>query len=919
MDLGQAGIPEADTPNLAIPEHRTEAEEHLATPSLPEPARESDKVYSLPIINPDTDNSFGKAGLSVPREDNFTRPVETILHGSNPFHPYPNETSLLLGDWYWNEGHQKSQSSFRKLLDIIGHPEYRPEDVQNTNWTAIDQKLGSSSIGDETGTDCEWLDVDSGWKKSDICICIPFHRRTGNPGSKEYVVKDFHYRSLVEIIRENLCWHPPHKTRDVRVYGELYASESFLAAHCQLQDSPPENGYATHLTAFGMAKLWPLYVYMGNELKYMCCRPLSNLCSHAAYFRTLPDAFKDFAAENSGGNALGDNFFTHSHRELFHAQWKILLDDEFIEAHHHGIVCQCYDGIYRRLYPHIFTYSADYPEKVLIATIHNMGECLCPRCLIPKSRVHQIATARDILHRKVFARCDTKERRDKVATARQLIYEKHYAVHTPQFEELLKDKSLVPTLNAFSERLGATGFDLFRMLVVDLLHEFELGVWKAIFTHLLRLLDAAKQNMVHELDHRYRAVPTFGHDTIRHFRSNSSEMKKMAARDFEDLLLACTRCIRSKLAALRTAQMESLANNPEDRYHIGQTQNFLEDLILFVGKNSDDPFTKNFILRLKAHLLPCARALHQVDVFADLSGPPVTVDTPDAEDLSTLNQVIFHKNHIYRHHLFQVNYTTYDVRHAQDTINPCTDHRDVMLLAPLQSAHPFLYAHVLGIFHANDIYTGQGSKDYLPRHMEFLWVRWFEVVDVPAGWEHTALDRLRFVPTVQDDAYGFVEPASVLRGCHLIPAFASGKIHPDGVLPSRSGREADWKHYYVNRFVDRDMLLRYHWGQGIGHAYSHLTWTEVDPHDDPIPTLVNSHNSDNFKPGRADDQVEIPDTPDDWEDVEEDSNNSESGESIIDQDEGWRDSEEEVLIATLCELELVHPGIDVLEYDDYRY
>ncbi|KIM51113.1 hypothetical protein SCLCIDRAFT_80451, partial [Scleroderma citrinum Foug A] len=40
---------------------------------------------------------------------------------------------------------------------------------------------------------------------------------------------------------------------------------------------------ATHLTTFGMAKLWPLYVYMGNESKYMCCRPSSNLCSHAAY------------------------------------------------------------------------------------------------------------------------------------------------------------------------------------------------------------------------------------------------------------------------------------------------------------------------------------------------------------------------------------------------------------------------------------------------------------------------------------------------------------------------------------------------------------------------------------------------------------------------------------------------------------
>ena len=34
----------------------------------------------------------------------------------------------------------------------------------------------------------------------------------------------------------------------------------------------------------------------------------------------------------------------------------------------------------------------------------------------------------------------------------------------------------------------------------------------------------------------YRQVPTFGRDTIRRFSSNCSELKKMAARDFEDLL-----------------------------------------------------------------------------------------------------------------------------------------------------------------------------------------------------------------------------------------------------------------------------------------------------------------------------------------------------------------------------------------------
>lgn len=93
------------------------------------------------------------------------------------------------------------------------------------------------------------------------------------------------------------------------------------------------------------------------------------------------------------------------------------------------------------------------------------------------------------------------------------------------------------------------------MLVVDLMHEFELGVWKTLFIHLIRVLYAfagGSDRLVVELDrrfastpfyripsnplYRYRQISTFGHGTIRKFAANSSEMKKMAARDFEDLL-----------------------------------------------------------------------------------------------------------------------------------------------------------------------------------------------------------------------------------------------------------------------------------------------------------------------------------------------------------------------------------------------
>jgi hypothetical protein len=52
------------------------------------------------------------------------------------------------------------------------------------------------------------------------------------------------------------------------------------------------------------------------------------------------------------------------------------------------------------------------------------------------------------------------------------------------------------------------------MLVVDLLHEFELGVWKALFTHLIRILYAAAphSSLVAELDRRYVDFSTVSYD-----------------------------------------------------------------------------------------------------------------------------------------------------------------------------------------------------------------------------------------------------------------------------------------------------------------------------------------------------------------------------------------------------------------------
>lgn len=153
----------------------------------------------------------------------------------------------------------------------------------------------------------------------------------------------------------------------------------------------------------------------------------------------------------------------HCRCEVLHAQWAILLDDEFIEAYKHGIVIKCCDRIMRQFYPRILAYTANYPEKyvfvsptfhmscsnqnrVLLASIHDKGYCPCPQCLIPHLCFHNLGMVQDMKQRKTLAHFDDENRRCEVGIAWEIIYKKNYAINSPAVEAILKEQSLVPTL-----------------------------------------------------------------------------------------------------------------------------------------------------------------------------------------------------------------------------------------------------------------------------------------------------------------------------------------------------------------------------------------------------------------------------------------------------------------------------------------
>ncbi|KAJ7104782.1 hypothetical protein C8R44DRAFT_943843, partial [Mycena epipterygia] len=231
---------------------------------------------------------------------------------------------------------------------------------------------------------------------------------------------------------------------------------------------------------------------------------------------------------------------------------------------------------------------------------------------------------------------------------------------------------------------------------------------------------------------------------------------------------------------------------PEQHHHISGSHNFSWHLPSWLSKNRDDPAVENFLPKLQEHLL--SRLSHP-----DWTGDGNEFTAGDRYQLSLKNQ------RIYRHKILRINYTSYDVRRGQDCLNPRT-HSDVMTLAPEgDTTHPFSYAQIVGIFHADVVNTARGA-DPKPQSMEFLWVRRYRIDSTwRAGFKKKRLFRLEFLPDTDSNAFGFLNPDEVIRGAHIIPAFAWGKTkellaHGSvGRLPRNDlTDEEDWQYYYVN-------------------------------------------------------------------------------------------------------------------------
>ncbi|KAF9049001.1 hypothetical protein BJ165DRAFT_1592981 [Panaeolus papilionaceus] len=846
------------------------------------------RVYptGLPTYNPDINFHIGIVSNN-PNFDNAVSPAinpDMLPPAPGPFKepsslppaldsPYPNKTIELIMSWYYMASNTKSLNDLNVLIcNVILSDDFNKKDLKNFDAAKAVQTLDNVTNSNEPLTD--------GWKRASIALPLPYPRCKNNSedDAPVHIVEGLLHRNLKDIITSAYAepsaaelhispfeeyWKPDPNSPPERIYSELYNSNALLQEHESIRQQPRPGcnletvvmpimqwSDATHLTSFGDASLWPIYLYNGYQSKYSRSKPTSFAAHHVAYI---------------------------------------------------------------------------------------------PKCSIHKQQIQELGTVRDSKRRSgKHVRTDNNKRQATVNAACRLIYVNGLSVNSAAVEERLADKSLTPTQNAFSERLSPYGFDFYSMFVVDLLHEFELGVWKATFTHLLRILFVGGPDNLQILNIRYRQVPAFGR-TIRRFSSNASAMKRLAARDFEDLLqcaipvfdgllekkhndiisdllfeLATWHAL-AKLRLHTESTIQSLENStthlgkvlrkfqsvtcdyaqtirtfgPTDGYstqlgelehrrckrfypcvhkgkrhyargiavHISRERRLhnlgkisgiqmtrptkkqrvgpkrhkaLVDerllpsrasdhyqisvemrnpipIRLFLSENNDDPAVKDFLPRLRDHIF--GRLLNQ------------QYDGDDNPFSSTERaQVLFRNHTMFGHKTMRINYTTYDMRHEQDTINPRTN-PNIMVLSPDGEDHPYWYAKVIGIYHVLVVHQDLQPQ---PKLMHFLWIHWYGLEPsrhYKFGWKARRLPRVGFVDDSDDDpmaspTFGFIDPANVIRAVHLIPAFhhehTKGLLGPSTLARQPEEDDADWNFFYINIFADRDMVMRFR-GSSVGH------------------------------------------------------------------------------------------------------
>ena len=226
-------------------------------------------------------------------------------HHPPPPWPFKNMSTYLLMEWMMTGSNLKSVGEVNRLVtDVIHSKDFNIDELATFNTLQELHRLDSSETADAKNPF-----VGDGWTEHKVEISIPNGEK--NSSGSTFLIPGLHRRSLSAVLKAALSdvtslkfhfspfkrfWRSPSGSEE-RCYDEAYTSDAWLRCHDELQLQPNEPGCklekvvlglmfwsdSTHLTNFGTAKVWPLYMYIGNLSKYFRNKLSSGACHHVAY------------------------------------------------------------------------------------------------------------------------------------------------------------------------------------------------------------------------------------------------------------------------------------------------------------------------------------------------------------------------------------------------------------------------------------------------------------------------------------------------------------------------------------------------------------------------------------------------------------------------------------------------------------
>ena len=259
-------------------------------------------------------------GTDFMQTDPHKKPKPTA---AQPGHlPFQNMSIFRLMQWFYDSSLTKSLGTLNNLVhQVLLAPDFSTEDLVGFDAAKEAKRLddfhpsapeqGSSTSTSATGSGSKFLG--DGWIEASVPISLPGDgvSHSSDTTAPVFHVKGLLYRKPLEVLKVAYqepsaaqfhispfeeYWKPSPDSPPERIYSELYNSDAYIQEHEKVRCRPRPDceleiviapimlwSDSTHLTSFGHASLWPIYLYIGGLSKYTRAKPTSFSAHHFAY------------------------------------------------------------------------------------------------------------------------------------------------------------------------------------------------------------------------------------------------------------------------------------------------------------------------------------------------------------------------------------------------------------------------------------------------------------------------------------------------------------------------------------------------------------------------------------------------------------------------------------------------------------